>query len=102
MLFYGELDGLWRIGNDCANFRVLRPPDKWRLLRYGALTSNLIPFLGRNWNPCLMKRQGPVVFAGDPPRDSGPAFGFDCPLLVGVMFFPSFSFLGVMLFPSPV
>ena len=46
-----------------------------------------------------MKRQGLVVFAGDPPRDSGPDFGFGCPLLVGVMFFPSFPFLGVMLFP---
>ena len=47
-----------------------------------------------------MKRQGFIVFAGDQPRDSGPAFGFDCPLLVGVMFFPSFPFVGVMLFPS--
>ena len=50
----------------------------------------------------MMKRQGLVVFAGDPPRDSGPAFGFDCAVPVGVMFFPSFPFVGVMLFPSPV
>ena len=92
----------WRIGNDHAVFRVPPPPYKWRLLRYGAPTSNLLPFLGRNLNLCVMMRQGLVVFAGDPPRDSGPAFGFDCQLPVGVMFFPSFPFLGVMLFPSPV
>ena len=49
---------------------------------------------------CVMKRQGLVVFARDPPRDSGSEFGFGCPLLVGVMFFPSFPFVGVMLFPS--
>ena len=47
----------------------------------------------------MMKRQGLVVFAGDPPRDSGLAFG---PLPIGVMFFPSFPFVGVILFPSPV
>ena len=47
-----------------------------------------------------MKRQGLVIFAGDPPKDSGMAFGSDCRLLVGVMFFPSFPFMGVMLFPS--
>ena len=49
-----------------------------------------------------MKRQGWVVFAGDPLRDSGTAFGSDCRLLVGVMFFPNFPFVGVMLFPSLV
>ena len=85
-----------------CDFRVLRPPYKWRLLRYGAHTSNLLPFLGRNWNPRVMKRQGLVVFAGGPPRDSRPAFGSNGPLPVGVVFFPSFPFMGVMLFPSPV
>ena len=50
----------------------------------------------------MMKRQGLVVFVGGPPRDSGPAFGSDGPLPVGVVFFPSFPFMGVMLFPSPV
>ena len=71
MLVYGELDVLWRIGNDYANFQVLRPPYKWRLLRYGAHTSNLLPFLGCNWNSCVMKRQSLVVFAKGPLRDSG-------------------------------
>ena len=50
----------------------------------------------------MMKRQGLVVFAGGPPRDSRPAFGSDGPLPVGVVFFPSFPFMGVMLFPSPM
>ena len=50
----------------------------------------------------MMKRQGFVVFPGGPLRDSGLAFGFDGPLPVGVVFFPSFPFMGVMLFPSPV
>ena len=83
-------------------FRVLRPPYKWRLLRYGAHTSMLLPFFGRNWNPRMMKCQGLVVFTGGPPRDSSPVFGSDGPLPVGVVFFPSFPFMGVMLFPSLV
>ena len=49
-----------------------------------------------------MKLQGLVVFEGGPPRDYGPAFGSDGLLPVGVVFFPSFPFMGVMLFPSPV
>ena len=88
--------GSWRIGNDRTVFRVPPPPYKWRLLRYGAPASNLLPFLRRDGNLCVMKRQGLVVFAGDPPRDSGPTFGFGCPVPVGVMFFPSFPFVGVM------
>ena len=50
----------------------------------------------------MMKRQGLVVFAGGLPEDPGLAFGFDGPLLVGVVFFPSSSRTGVMLFPSSV
>ena len=50
----------------------------------------------------MMKLQGLVFFAGGPPRDSGSVFGSDDPLHVGVVFFPSSSFMGVMLFPSPV
>ena len=100
MLVYGELDGLWRIGNDCTIFRVLWPPYKLRLLCNGAHASNLLPFLGRNWNSRAMKRQGLVVFAGGPPGDPGMTFGSDGPLLVRVVFFPTSPFMGVMLFPS--
>ena len=50
----------------------------------------------------MMKHQGLVVFVGGPPRDSGPAFDSDGPPPMGVVFFPSFTFMGVMLFPSLV
>ena len=32
----------WRIGNDCANFRVLWPSYKWRLHCYGVYTSDIL------------------------------------------------------------
>ena len=102
MLVYGELDGLWRIGTDCVIFRVLRPPYKLRLLCNGAHASNLLPFLSHNWNLRVTKRQGLVVFTGGPPGDPRMAFGSDGPLLIGVVFFPSSPFMGVVLFPSPV
>ena len=102
MLVYGGLDGLWRIGTDCAIFRVLRPPYKLRLLYNGVHASNFLPFLGRNWNLRVTKRQGLAVFIGGPPGDPRIAFGSDGPLLVGVVFFPSSLFMGVMLFPTPV
>ena len=45
-----------------------------------------------------MKCRSLIVFTGDPPEDSGSVlFGF---LLVGVVFFPSLPFMGVMLFPN--
>ena len=48
----------------------------------------------------MMKRQGLIVFSRGQPRDSGMAFSSDGPLPVGVVFFPSFLFMGVMLFSS--
>ena len=102
MLVYGDLDGLWRIGTDCAIFRVLRPPYKLRLLYDGAHASNLLPFLGRNWNLRMTKHQGLAVFIGGLPGDPRMAFGSNGPLLVGVVFFPSSLFMRVVLFPSPV
>ena len=102
MLVYGELDGLWRIGNDCVKFRALRPPYKLQLLCNGAHASNLLPFLGSNWNMCGTKLQDLAVFTEGPPGDTGMTFGYDGPLFVGVVFFPSSPFMGVMLFPSPV
>ena len=45
-----------------------------------------------------MKRQGLVVFAWDPPGDSASVLMDLLP--VGVVFFPSLSFMGVVLFPS--
>ena len=50
----------------------------------------------------MMKRLGFVVIAGGRPGDPELAFGFDGPLLVGIVFFPSSSIMGVMLFPNLV
>ena len=102
MLVCGELDDLWRIGTDCAIFRVLRPPYKLRLLCNGAHALNLLPFLECNWNLRVMKRQGLAIFTGGPPGDLRMTFGSDGPLLVGVLFLPSSPFMGVILFLSPV
>ena len=49
-----------------------------------------------------MECQGLVVIAGGLPKDLELAFGSDGLLLVGVVFFPSSSLMGVMLFPSSV
>ena len=49
-----------------------------------------------------MKCQGLVVIVGGLPEDLELAFGFEGLLLVGVVFFSSFSLVGVMLFPSHV
>ena len=50
----------------------------------------------------MMKRQGLVIIAGGLFGDRELTFGFDGLLLVGVVFFPSSSLVGVMLFPSYV
>ena len=55
-------------------------------------------FLGRYWNLQVMKPQGLVVFEGDPPGDSV-SIPMDL-LPVGVGFFSSLLFMGVVLFPS--
>ena len=48
----------------------------------------------------MMKRQGLFITACRPSGDRGPTFCVDCLPLVGVMFFPSSSLAGVVLFPS--
>ena len=50
----------------------------------------------------MMKRQGLVVTARSLSSDRGPTFGFDGLPLVGVVFFPSSSLMGVVLFPGYV
>ena len=50
----------------------------------------------------MMKCQGLVVNAGGLLGDRELTFGSDGLLLVGVVFFPSSSLVGVMLFPSYV
>ena len=48
----------------------------------------------------MMKLQGLVVIARSPSGDYGPTFGFDGLPFVGVVFFPSSSLMGVVLFSS--
>ena len=48
----------------------------------------------------MMKRQGLVISAWGLCGDREPTFGVDGLQLVGVVFFPSSSLVGVMLFPS--
>ena len=50
----------------------------------------------------MMKRQGLVIIAGGLSGDRELTFGSDGLLLVGVVFFPSSSLVGVMLFHSYV
>ena len=47
----------------------------------------------------MMKRQGLVVIARSLSGDRRPTFGFDGLPFVGVVFFPSSSLMGVVLFP---
>ena len=48
----------------------------------------------------MMKLQGLVIIIGGLPGDRELTFGSDGLLLIGVVFFPSSSLVGVMLFPS--
>ena len=50
----------------------------------------------------MMKRQGLVIIVGGLSGDREPMFGVDGLLLVGAVFFPSSSIVGVVLFPSYV
>ena len=50
----------------------------------------------------MMKCQGLVIIAGGLLGDRELTFGSDGLLLIGVVFFPSSSLVGVMLFPSCV
>ena len=49
----------------------------------------------------MMKLQGLIVIARSPSGDCRPTFGFDVLPFVGVVFFPSSSLMGVVLFLSP-
>ena len=49
----------------------------------------------------MTKLQGLIITARSPSGDRRPTFGFDVLPFVGVVFFPSSSLVGVVLFPSP-
>ena len=57
-------------------------------------------FLWQSRSPSMMKRQGLVITAWGLSGDREPTFGVDGLPLVGVVFFPSSSLMGVVLFPS--
>ena len=50
----------------------------------------------------MMRRQGLVITIRGLSCDREPTFGFDGLLLVGIVFFPISSLVGVMLFPNYV
>ena len=49
----------------------------------------------------MMKLQGLIITAQSSSGDRRPMFGFNVLPFVGVVFFPSSSPVGVVLFPSP-
>ena len=49
----------------------------------------------------MMKLQGLIVIAWSPSGDRRLTFGFNILPFVGVVFFPSSSLMGIVLFPSP-
>ena len=49
----------------------------------------------------MTKLQGLIISARSPSGDRRPTFGFDVLPFVGVVFFPSSSLVGVVLFPNP-
>ena len=55
-------------------------------------------FLCQSRSPRMMKRQGLVITTWGLSSDRGPTFGVDGLPLVGVVFFPSSSLVGVVLF----
>ena len=56
-------------------------------------------FLWQSRSPRMLKHQGLVITAWGLFGDRGPTFGIDGLPLVGVVFFPSSSLMGVVLFP---
>ena len=57
-------------------------------------------FLWQSRSPRMMKRQGLVITARGLSGDRETTFGADGLPLVGVVFFPCSSLIGVLLFPS--
>ena len=49
----------------------------------------------------MMKLQGLIIIARSLFGDRRSTFGFDALPFIGVVFFPSSSLMGVVLFPSP-
>ena len=64
---------LWRIWNDCANFRVLGSPYKWRLCCSVTHILEILPFIVGVSNLREMEFRSLIISAGSSFEDSGSA-----------------------------
>ena len=62
---------LWRIWNDCANFRVLRPPYKWRFCCSVTHILEILPFMAGVSNLREIEFRSLIISAGSSSEDSG-------------------------------
>ena len=95
MRIYGELERIARLPK-CPGSLINSNPSVM------VLTLPTFVLFRHSRSPRMMKRQGLVIIAGGLSGDRELTFGSDGLLLVGVVFFPSFSLVRVMLFPSYV
>ena len=93
MRIHGELGRIVRFSK-CPGFLINSSPSVVILC---FPTSSL---LWKSQSSRMMKRQGLVITTWGLSGNFGPAFGFNGLPLVGVVFFPSSSLIGVVLFPS--
>ena len=93
MRIYGELGWMARFPM-CPSFLINSG------LSVVVLCFQTSSFLWQNRSSRMMRCQGLVVFAGRLSNDRRLTFGFDGLPLVGVVFFPSSSLVGVVLFPN--
>ena len=93
MRIYGELGRIVRLPKR-PGFLINRDPS------VVVLCFQPSSFLWQSQSPRMMKRQGLVITAWGLSGDRGSTFGVDGLPLVGVVFFPSSSLMGVVLFPS--
>ena len=95
MRIYGELERIARLPKR-PGFLINNNP--FVVVLYFQPSS----FLWQSRSPRMMKFQGLVITAWGMSGDREPTFGVDGLPLVGVVFFPSSSLVGVLLFPSYV
>ena len=93
MQIYGELGRIVRFAK-CHGFLINSGPS------VVVLCFQTYSFLWHSRSSRMMRHQGLIVTARRLSSNRGLTFGFDGLPPVGVVFFPSSSLMGVMLFPS--
>ena len=93
MLIYGELERIARLPKR-PGFLINSDPS------VVVLCFQPSSFLWQSQSPRMMKSQGLVIIVWGLSGDPEPTFGVNGLPLVGLMFFPSSSLVGVVLFPS--